>query len=290
VTTNPAQSVPRVMTYAIADSASPWRWMSTNRTHVGKVRRVNQDALLERPDIGLWVIADGMGGHASGEIASGLVIESLRDLPAPTSLSGFVDTVEDRILGVNAELRAMAAGNRHRTMGTTVAALLAYAHLAVTLWAGDSRIYRYREQRLERLTHDHALVEDLVDSGMLTRAQAERHPHANLVTRAVGAADDLFLDIDIVELMDKDVFLLCTDGLTKELTDKAIAKTMACNDGEDAIGTLITKVLEHGARDNTTIITVKVSKADPASTDEHSDADDEETTVRHSEGEQGAGA
>jgi len=278
------------MTYSITGSTLPWRWTSTNQTHVGKVRRVNQDALLERPDIGLWVIADGMGGHAAGEIASGLVIESLRDLPAPTSLSGFVDTVEDRILGVNAELRAMAAGSRHRTMGTTVAALLAYAHLAVALWAGDSRIYRYREHRLERLTHDHALVEDLVGSGLLTRAQAERHPHANLVTRAVGAADDLFLDMDIFELMAEDVFLLCTDGLTKELTDKVIAKTLARNDGEDAIGTLITKVLEHGARDNTTIITVQVSKADPAATDEHSHADDEETTVRHSAGGQGTGA
>lgn len=277
------------MTYAPTGSTSPWRWTSTNRTHVGKVRRVNQDALLERPDIGLWVIADGMGGHAAGEIASGLVIESLRDLPTPASLSGFVDTVEDRILGVNAELRSMAAGYRNRTMGTTVAALLAYAHLAVVLWAGDSRIYRYRERRLERLTHDHALVEDMVGSGMLTRAQAERHPHANLVTRAVGAADDLFLDIDIVELMDKDVFLLCTDGLTKELTDKVIAKTLARDDGEDAIGALITKALEHGARDNTTVITVKVNRADPTATTVPSYSDDEETTVRHSAGAQGKG-
>ncbi len=245
------------MTYAIAGSASPWRWTSTNRTHVGKVRRVNQDALLERPDIGLWVIADGMGGHASGEIASGLVIESLRDLPVPTSLSGFVDTVEDRILGVNAELRAMATGNRHRTMGTTVAALLAYAHLAVALWAGDSRIYRYRNKRLKQLTRDHALVEDLVGKGIINRAEAENHPHANLVTRAVGAADRLCLDIDVWDVRAGDIFLLCSDGLSKELSDKAIANTLRKQGKKEASGVLIEMALARGARDNVTAITVR---------------------------------
>jgi protein phosphatase len=237
---------------------TPFVWTSESHTHVGKVRTVNEDAALQRPDIGLWIVADGMGGHAAGDVASHLLVDSLRTMGMPESLSAFVDEVEDRILRCNAELRTIGAKRRHRTVGTTVAALLAYTRFALALWAGDSRIYLYRGGNLVRLTQDHALVEDLLDKGMLTAEQAKHHPHANLITRAVGASDHLYLDLEICALHDGDTFLLCSDGLTREVPDEAIAKALATSTEGTLSENLINLALEQGAHDNTTVITVHV--------------------------------
>ena len=228
------------------------------RTDPGVEREINEDALLERPDIGLWAVADGMGGHARGEVASSMVVDSLREVRQPTTLSAFVDKVEDQILGVNSQLRAYAAERGLKTIGATVAALMIFQQHAVCLWAGDSRIYRYRNRRLERLTRDHALVEDLVGLGIVNRAQAENHPHANLVTRAVGAVDGLRLDIDVVDAQAGDMFLLCTDGLSKELSDKAIAGVLNKHGVKSASSALVDTALARGARDNVTAITVEM--------------------------------
>jgi len=253
---------------------TPFVWTSEARTHVGKVRTVNEDAALERPDIGLWVVADGMGGHAAGDVASHLLVDSLRTMGMPGSLSTFVDEVEDRILRCNAELRTIGAERRHRTVGTTVATLLAYGRFALALWAGDSRIYLYRGGNLVRLTQDHALVEDLLDKGMLTAEQAKHHPHANLITRAVGASDDLYLDLEICELRDGDTFVLCSDGLTREVPEEVIAKALATSTEGTLSENLINLALEQGAHDNTTVITVHVQGA---AEDEEADAAPEAT-------------
>ncbi len=228
------------------------------RTDPGAEREINEDALLERPDIGLWAVADGMGGHARGEVASAMLVDSLREVGPPSTLSGFVDEVEDQILAVNRRLRAYAAERGLKTIGATVAALLVFHQHAVCLWAGDSRVYLYRNRRLERLTRDHALVEDLVGLGIVNRAQAEHHPHANLVTRAVGAVDGLHLDVDVFDLQSGDTFLLCTDGLSRELSDKAIAGVLRKHEAQSASSALVDKALARKARDNVTAITVQV--------------------------------
>jgi protein phosphatase len=238
-------------------------WTCAARTDVGAVRKVNEDALLERPDIGLWVVADGMGGHVGGRMASAMVIDALLDLPQPSSLSGFVDLVEERLLAVNADLRRIGDRSPDHTTGSTVAGLLALGRHAVCLWAGDSRVYRLRQGRLKRLTQDHAVVEDLVTQGMLSRDEAEHHPRANLITRAVGATDDLLLDMDIVELTAGDVFLLCTDGLTRELDEPTITRTLQ-EPAEQACDALIELALDHGARDNTTVVVLRIDTASPA--------------------------
>ena len=132
------------------------------------------------------------------------------------------------------ELREYAAREENHTIGSTVAALLARGRHGVCLWAGDSRLYRFRDGALEQITQDHALVEELVERGVLTRDQAVDHPHGNLVTRAVGAADRLFVDVEIFELREGDVFLLCSDGLEKELSEDEIAEVLADCDGDEA--------------------------------------------------------
>ncbi len=258
---------------AVARAAGPPSggilWASSARTDPGAEREENEDAYLERPDIGLWAVADGMGGHARGEVASAMLVESLRQVVRPATLSAYVDEVEDRILTVNRQLLEYAAERGLKTIGATVAALLVFQDLAVCLWAGDSRIYRYRNKRLKRLTRDHALVEDLVGMGLVNRAEAEDHPHANLVTRAVGAADRLCLDIDVWDVRAGDLFLLCSDGLSRELSDKAIANTLRKQGKKEASGVLVEMALARGAQDNVTAITVRaIAPPIPASDDD----------------------
>ena len=131
------------------------------------------------------------------------------------------------------------------------------------LWAGDSRIYRCRDGGIEQITQDHALVEELVERGVLTREQAVGHPQGNLVTRAVGAADQLCLDLEIVELRDGDTFVLCSDGLDKEMTPEEIAEVVARDNDRPVSEVLVDIALSRGSRDNITVIVVDIEQQDP---------------------------
>lgn len=241
-------------------SSPTFTWTSDSRSDPGKVRRTNEDALVDRPDIGLWAVADGMGGHAAGDVASSMIAEALAAVPSPEGLTAFVDEVEDRVENVNRRLREVAAGHAIETVGSTVAALLAHGNHCVCVWAGDSRIYRFRAGTIERLTQDHALVEELVEKGVLSREEAAAHPQANLVTRAVGATDALFLDLEVYELEDDDLFILCSDGLDKELTEADIATTVAARGSAPLSDTLVETALARGARDNVTVVAVKIGR------------------------------
>lgn len=235
-------------------------WTSDSRSDPGKVRRTNEDSLVDRPDIGLWAVADGMGGHAAGDVASSMIAEALDAVPSHADLTTFVDDVEDRVETVNRRLREVAAGHAIETVGSTVAALLAHGSHCVCIWAGDSRIYRYRAGGVERLTQDHALVEELVEKGVLSREEAAAHPQANLVTRAVGATDALFLDLEVYKLEDDDLFILCSDGLDKELTEVDIAATVSARGSASVSDALVETALARGARDNVTVVAVKVDR------------------------------
>ena len=200
----------------------PFHWESVGKTHVGMVRKINEDAYLAMPDIGLWLVADGMGGHAAGDVASHIAVDTLRGISPPINLGTFVGEARQRLQAANTQLLEEAVKRGKQTIGATVAALLTYQNHCVCLWAGDSRIYLYRNQRLHQLTRDHSQVEELVAEGIITREQAEDHPAANIVTRALGGAVELELDTEIQELQDNDVFLLCSDGLYKELSNSDI--------------------------------------------------------------------
>lgn len=237
----------------------PFSWVSSGRSDVGKVRKINEDNLLCLPERGLWVVADGMGGHEAGDLASTTIVQYLQGVPEHQQFSQFVTDVEDRILVANNNLFAEAyqrGGNV--TIGSTVVALLVYDHYAVFLWAGDSRIYRYRKNVFERITRDHSYVEDLVQQGLLARADAEKHPHANVITRAVGSSPDLFIDIDIHALQDGDQFLLCSDGLYKDIADDEMRDALHRLPPEKSSQFLLDLALQRGATDNVTVTVVAI--------------------------------
>lgn len=237
---------------------SPLSWTSSACSDVGAVRELNEDAYLERPDLGLWLVADGMGGHFAGDVASQMVISAVQELEPPRSLSHFVDAVERRLVETNQRLRDYADREESHTIGSTVVALLIRGRHAVCLWAGDSRMYRYRDGRLEQISQDHALVEELVERGVLTPEQAIDHPHGNLVTRAVGASEELFLDVEIIAIQEGDLFILCSDGLERQVAEEEMASVRGDWDASRLSRALLDRALSHGARDNVTVITVGI--------------------------------
>lgn len=249
------------------DIHPPFFWSSAARTDTGKIRRHNEDAYLELPGRGLWAVADGMGGHDAGEVASAAIIEALEDTPHFSSLRSFVDEVENRLLQCNAKLRDLAISRgRNQIIGATVVVLITYGKLAICLWAGDSRIYRYRRGELCQLTQDHTQVEEMVCSGLLTREAARGHPNANVVTRAVGARDGLYVEIDAEFIESGDRFLLCSDGLDKELQDSEIRDILAEGEDIDTVNALINLALSRRGRDNVTVVVVTTHPVDYQST------------------------
>lgn len=236
-----------------------FNWISSAATHPGKQRRVNEDSLLNQPDSGLWAVADGMGGHHAGDVASRRIVEALATVAAQPTLDGMLLAVEEALRNVNQGLLELAITERKRTIGSTVVALIAAQNHVICLWVGDSRIYRSRKGRLEQLTQDHAMVEEMVQVGLLSRDEAESHPQANRITRAVGATAALFTDLEIYRLEAGDRFLLCSDGLYKELSEPEIARTLANgNDRENLADVLIQQALQHEARDNITAVIVDI--------------------------------
>lgn len=250
---------------------SPIRWTSASATHVGHVRQINEDAYLERSDIGLWAVADGMGGHDAGDVASQRIVDILQQTPGFDRLSSYADEVEDRIIAANDELIQLAQEhNDNRTIGSTVVAMIALGRNCAILWAGDSRAYRYRDSQCQQLTRDHSQVEEMVQQGLLRREDAEDHPASNIVTRAVGAADKIYVDIDLSDAQPDDTFLLCSDGLNKHLTDEEIGEILQHEQLDEIPQKFIDLTLSRGAIDNVTVVVVRAQQADAVSHAEES--------------------
>jgi protein phosphatase len=235
---------------------SSFRWTSASRSHPGRVRQVNEDACLDQSEHGLWAVADGMGGHTLGEFASGLAVQGLMDLPAAEDLEQRVNGALDRLQEVNRHLRAEALRRDVPLIGTTIAALLAAGSLCSCLWAGDSRIYLYRAGRLRQLTRDHSHLE-AARSRHRTSDITVARPRANLITRALGAEDMLEIDRITVELFDGDIFLLCTDGLSNEVSELSIKQALLPGICSLACDTLVDMALDREARDNITAVVVR---------------------------------
>ncbi len=234
-----------------------FNWRSHARTDVGTVRTINEDACLDLNEQGLWVVADGMGGHAAGDVASKLIVQAMAELSHPDCLGDFIDTVEQGILEVNQRLLDLSARELdNQTVGSTVVSLLAHANHCAVLWAGDSRLYRLREGKLDMLMREHTQAEELVEQGLLDEAEAESHPTFNILTRAVGAQDPLYIDVDLFDVEKGDRFLLCSDGLNKAVSDEEISIGMQNNSPEESVDLLLNQALEQGSRDNVTIIVV----------------------------------
>ncbi len=221
---------------------------SAARSHVGCVRALNEDAILDRPDIGLWAVADGMGGHDAGDVASNVVIEELASQDA---------NIEERLRRANCRLLLHAAQTRSGPIGSTVVALhIDPAHYSC-FWAGDSRAYLLRDNHLTRLTRDHSAVQELIDAGRITAAEAARHPQSHVITRAVGAEQTLIVDSHGGSIRPNDTFLLCSDGLSNLVGESELADVAKTPDLGVAAETLLALALQRRAPDNVSVILVR---------------------------------
>ncbi len=241
----------------VHDSAQFGRFRSHAATHVGMVRRLNEDAFVNRPDLGIWAVADGAGGHQSGEVASAEVASALQGIDVGLSAGEVLVAVRHRLEGAHARLRAEADLRGAGVMlATTVVVLVARGDHFACLWAGDSRAYLLRGNALTQVTRDHSVVQDLLESGAITAADAEHHPHANIITRAVGAGEEV-LDLEkrTGRLVAGDRLLLCSDGLCKTLPEARIGELLAGTDDASA-ERLVAAALQAQATDNVTAITV----------------------------------
>lgn len=231
------------------------------RTHVGHRRKLNEDAVLDCSEHGLWAVADGMGGHEAGEVASAMVVETLSNFAAAGSIEHRIDSVIAALENVNLSLHDMGrASIRQRTIGTTVVGLVADGEHFRCFWAGDSRAYRLRGASIDQLTRDHSLVQDLVDAGMIEPGEAETHPNSNVVTRAVGASERLQVDTVGGPLAGGDTFLLASDGLTRLVRPEEIALQLASPGLDTAADHLMDLALDRGAPDNVSLIIVRFRK------------------------------
>ncbi len=240
-------------------NTKPLSWHSHGITNVGKVRKHNEDSMLERTEAGMWVVADGMGGHDGGDVASQMIVNTLKKVHEGISLERYIDDVEDILINVNKKLIQKASeGGKRTTMGSTVVMMLAYEKYCVYLWAGDSRLYRLRDNELRQMTTDHSQVEQYVEQGLISREEAAVHPHGNMIMRAVGASQNFFLDMDIQEMKKGDRYLLCSDGLTKHTQDFEFQDMLGNGTAEEICKELIDLTLDRGAGDNVTAIVIDI--------------------------------
>ncbi len=227
---------------------------ATMRTHVGLVRRQNEDAAWYDEERAVYAVADGMGGHLAGEVASEMAIDAVRRIalcgvrPGIAVLREMTAKAHEAIYS-HAKTHPQCAG-----MGTTLSVLWHSGHYAYIAHVGDSRIYRLRSGELEQITQDHSLVEELVRARVITKEEARTHPRRNVITRALGTQGENAPDLLAADVCPGDIWLLCSDGLTGMVEDEDIRRTLCDYSLEAAADRLIDLSLKAGGRDNVTLV------------------------------------
>lgn len=234
------------------------RYLSAGRTDTGKIRRHNEDAILVREDVGLWVVADGLGGHSAGDFASSLIVERLGVLPRTGSVFDFIEAIEDALIQVNADLLRTAVERGVDIIGSTVVVLVHDKDFMLCGWVGDSRAYCFEEGRLRQITadHVHGVKDDVTQFG---QGPAQPQPGAGVLTRAIGAEDQLFVDWVVAGNRPDMQFVLCSDGINKEMSDDEI--DLACRRNQppqDLLDSLFDTSLNRAARDNVSAVIVRL--------------------------------
>ena len=234
------------------------RFRSWAVTHVGAVRKHNEDAYVDRPDLGIWAVADGAGGHAAGEVASGMIADALQAIPSGLAAAELLARVRLTIEQTHAALRDEAARRGPDVMvASTVVVMLAHGNYFACLWAGDLRAYLLRGGILRQITRDHSLVQELLEAGAIGPDEVTNHPRGNVITRAVGAELDAFaLDKVSDRLVPGDRFLLCSDGLCKTLPDDELATLLGAINGAPPQA-LVDAALAANVADNVTAVAVE---------------------------------
>lgn len=236
----------------------PIEWVSASATHVGCVRKVNEDSLIALPDKQLWCVADGMGGYEAGDKASRMVTDSLSTCVLSTRLDECAEQIEHQLHQANQTIMDYAQTLGHEPIcGSTVCGLSIHGQVGLVFWAGDSRLYRVRRGEIEAVTRDHSQVEEWLQQGYMTPQEAINHPESHVITRAVGAYADFWLDMNIIDLHVGDRLILCTDGLYNTVGFEQFHKIMSTCLVEQAPEKLIQSSLSAGASDNVSVIVIE---------------------------------
>lgn len=228
---------------------------ATLRTDIGRVRKLNEDAAWLDEKKGVFAVADGMGGHLAGEVASGIAIEAVQRMAKVCSEPG-ISVLRETVAAAHEQIQEHARGNAQRAgMGTTLSLMWRGYKYVYIAHIGDSRIYRMREGRLEQITQDHSLVEELVRARLITKEEARTHPRRNIITRALSTDGDGMPDLLAADIRPGDIWLLCTDGLCGMITDEEISRTLDSGMSLDEMAdSLMQQALAAGGRDNVTLI------------------------------------
>ena len=234
-------------------------------THAGKVRQRNEDYYLTRPEAGIWAVADGMGGHDAGDVASQTVIAALGAIEPPTSAASLLAHCEDGVARANGRLKEISRERGGKVIGATLAVLLAFEDHYACLWSGDSRIYMVRGGKIIQLSRDHTEVQELVAGGVITVEEAKTWPGSNVITRAIGVYDEPELDLISGSLQAGDSFVICSDGLTHHVEDREILNLVSSNMSQQACDHLVELALERGGTDNVTVIVARYQSEAAAS-------------------------
>ncbi|RLJ36310.1 protein phosphatase [Litoreibacter meonggei] len=232
----------------------------------GVVRDHNEDSYLSKPESGVWVVADGMGGHEAGDFASQAIVERISSIGRPASAPDLQARFMERLTRAHDVIVEQSQALGGATIGATLVALLMHEDLFACVWSGDSRIYMMRDGQFRQVTTDHTEVQELLNSGAITEEQAEHWPRKNVITRAIGVSSKPNTDETFGSLQAGDVFLLCSDGLTEHVEDHEMASVLASHEPQAACDALIQTTLSRGARDNVTVVVVRCSarQHDPA--------------------------
>ncbi len=226
-------------------------------TDRGRVRPQNEDSVAAFPEFGVWAVADGMGGHEAGDVASRIITEELASLGVPISAQDQRARVQERLDRAHQRIMAHSRESGLGGAGSTVAALLLHGGELACIWAGDSRIYLVREGGLTQLTRDHSEVAMMVASGAMTEDQARTAPRRNVITRAIGIGQVATPEVASGVIKDGDRFILCSDGLTEHLVDREIGNFANRSlSAQDTAAALISETLMRGARDNVSVVVV----------------------------------
>jgi protein phosphatase len=247
------------------------RMVASGRTEVGCVRKHNEDNFLMEPDLGLFVVADGLGGHAAGEVASRIVVDKVGEFITQTAERDRTWPVEyDMAMSYDGNrlkaallmadqgiLRDIQGNPERESMGSTVVACLVQGDKATLVHVGDSRAYLVNPQGIQQVTRDHSWVAEQVENGILTPEEARHHPFRNVITQALGNGGDLDVAVQEIQVKELDRILLCSDGLSGMVQDQAIWEIMnAAPEVEAATQNLISKAMENGGEDNITVVIV----------------------------------
>jgi protein phosphatase len=232
-------------------------------THVGKVRQLNEDNYLVASNRGLWAVADGMGGHEAGDIASQVVINELQAIAAPSTAAELLASCEASMIIANGRLKELSAERNGALVGTTVAVLLVFETFYAVVWSGDSRIYRIRREGIEQISLDHSEIQELVSEGKINAEEARAWPRKNVITRAIGVRDNPELEMKSGLLEAGDIFVLCTDGLTAHVEDYEILALAGQHRPQEACDLMLALTLERGAVDNVTVVAVQFNPGTP---------------------------